>query len=62
MDTRRKMGRPTDDPKNFQVVVKLNEDSMQILKDFCEENNVTRSEAIRVAILRLMDGPKKEGE
>ena len=60
--TVKKMGRPTDDPKNYQVVVKLNEDSRQILLDFCQENGVTRSEAIRIAILRLMDGPKKEGE
>lgn len=62
MQAPRKMGRPTDDPKNFQVVVKLNEDSNQILLDFCEENKVSRSEAVRIAILRLLDGPKKEGE
>lgn len=62
MEPLKKMGRPTDDPKNFQVVVKLNEDSRQILLDFCERNMVTRSEAIRIAILRLLDGPKKEGE
>ena len=56
------MGRPTNDPKTFQVVVKLNEDSRQILLDFCKENEVTRSEALRIAILRLLDGPQKEGE
>lgn len=49
------MGRPTDDPKNFQVVVKLNEDSRKILLDYCNQHGVTRSEAIRTAILRLLE-------
>ena len=63
MDNPKKMGRPTYDPKNYHVVIRLNEDSMQTLIDFCEKNGVTRSEAIRIAILRLLDEPqKKEGE
>lgn len=49
----KKMGRPTNDPKTFQVVVKLNEDSQQILLDYCAKHGVSRSEAIRIAILGL---------
>lgn len=58
----RKMGRPTDNPKIFQVVVKLDEDSNQILLDYCKETGSTRSEAVRFAILRLLDRPAKDGE
>ena len=58
----KKMGRPTDNPKTFQVVVKLDEDSQQILVDYCQENHTTRSEAIRIAIARLLDSPQKDRE
>lgn len=62
MNVAAKMGRPTDNPKTFQVVVKLDEDSQQILIDFCERRNVSRSEAVRIAIAKLMEELQKDGE
>jgi len=62
MNGPKKMGRPTRDPKPFQIQAKIDEDSMQILNDFCKENGVTRSDAVRMAIARLLDGPKNEQE
>ena len=62
MDMAPKMGRPTDNPKTFQVVVKLDEDSQQILLDFCEKRHVSRSEAVRIAIAKLMEELQKDGE
>jgi hypothetical protein len=58
----KKMGRPTDTPLTVPIQARIDEDSAQILLDFCEENAVTKSEALRIAIRRLMDSPKKEEE
>lgn len=55
MDAPKKLGRPTHDPKISAIVVRLNEDSKQILLDYCAKNGVNRSEAVRTAILRLLD-------
>lgn len=48
-----KRGRPTNDPKNSHVVVRLNETSSKILTDYCKQCGVTRSEAVRMAIPML---------
>lgn len=55
MEAPRKLGRPTDDPKNSQIVVKLNEDCRQILVEYCAKMGVKRSEAVRTAIMKLLE-------
>ncbi len=55
MEPEKKQGRPTNDPKTTQASIRLNEDSRQILLEYCAKMGVGRSEAIRIAILKLLD-------
>ena len=50
---KKKMGRPTDNPKVRCVQAKLDEDTSAILISFCKDTGVTESEAIRKAIRKL---------
>lgn len=34
----KKMGRPTDDPKPIKVTARINEETLNILKSYCEKN------------------------
>ena len=45
-----KMGRPTNDPKPFRIVVRINEKQKQMLEDYCKKNNCNQMEAIRQGI------------
>lgn len=55
----KKMGRPTDNPKPYQLTVKYDEECKQILKDYCEQENVNKMEAARRGIKKLKDDLKK---
>lgn len=55
MELKKRQGRPTDDPKTTQASIRLNEDSRQILLEYCTKMGVGRSEAIRIAILKLLE-------
>lgn len=55
MEPKKRQGRPTADPKTTQVSIRLNEDSRQILLEYCAKMGVGRSEAIRIAILKLLE-------
>lgn len=51
-----KGGRPTDNPKSAdRKTVRLDNETKQVLDDYCQEHNVTANEAIRTAILLLKD-------
>lgn len=52
-------GRPTDNPKNERVTVRLDMESSQILNEYCAEESVDRAEAIRRGIKKLKDDIKK---
>lgn len=52
-------GRPTNNPKNNRVTVRLDDESTQILSQYCEKNAVERAEAIRRGIKKLEDEIKK---
>lgn len=47
------MGRPTDSPKPFQAMVRLDVDCKQILDRYCEREKVNQAEAIRRGIKKL---------
>lgn len=49
----KKMGRPTDSPKPFQAMVRLDVDCKQILDRYCEREKVNQAEAIRRGIKKL---------
>ena len=48
-----KIGRPTDNPKEERITVRLDAESVQILNDYCVEKNVARADAVREGIKRL---------
>jgi len=52
------MGRPTESPKRYEVKARVDEKTLKILDDYCNENNKNRAEGIRDGIDRLKDVPK----
>ena len=55
----KKLGRPTDNPKFNPVHVRLDEETTNILEEYCEQENVAKTEAIRRGIKKLKDDIKK---
>lgn len=53
-------GRPTDNPKGVSIHVRLDKECEQILKEYCEQEKVVRTEAIRRGIKKLMPEIKKK--
>lgn len=46
-----KKGRPkTDNPKNVRFTIRINADTENKLEKYCEENKVSKGEAIRRAV------------
>jgi metal-responsive CopG/Arc/MetJ family transcriptional regulator len=54
-----KMGRPTDNPKPERISVRLDEECIEVLNQYCEETKVTRVEAVRQGIKKLKPDIKK---
>ncbi len=54
----KKMGRPTDNPKRYEVKARVNNVTLQILDDYCAKNNKNRAEGIRDGIHKLKDESK----
>lgn len=55
----KKRGRPTDNPKKYRIAVKLDEESKDILEEYCQQENVNKMEAARRGIKRLKSDLKK---
>lgn len=53
MDDKKKMGRPTNDPKDVKLTVRVNKVTNEILEKYCKENNISKVEGVREAINRL---------
>lgn len=53
MDDKKKMGRPTNDPKDVKLTVRVNKSTNEILEKYCKENNISKVEGVREAINRL---------
>ncbi len=51
----KKMGRPTDNPKPIRMGVRIDPDTLERLDKYCKKNNIVRSEAVRIAINRLVE-------
>ncbi|MCI9415330.1 MAG: hypothetical protein HFJ79_09175 [Clostridiales bacterium] len=54
-----KMGRPTDNPKDKTLFVRLDSESSEVLETYCEQKQVTKAEAARRGIKKLKDDLKK---
>ncbi|WP_353423139.1 hypothetical protein [Christensenella massiliensis] len=53
-------GRPTDNPKKAaRITVRLDEESLKILDDYCGSNQVEKGEAVRRGIKKLEVDIKK---
>ena len=59
MSEKKKMGRPTDNPKNVSIHVRLDKECDLTLKDYCEQEQVTKVEAVRRGVKKLKDDLKK---
>ena len=57
--TNTKRGRPTDNPKNDRIAVRLDKESKDILEQYCKQENVNRMEAARRGIKKLRSDLKK---
>lgn len=53
MPEKKKMGRPTDNPKQTQFSVRFDDETLSILDDYCEKNSLSRPEGIRKAVRKL---------
>ena len=56
---RPKMGRPTDNPKNKTLCIRLDGESNEVLEAYCKQEEVTKAEAARRGIKKLKDDLKK---
>lgn len=59
LETGKKRGPKTDNPKPHRMAVKYDEECKQILDAYCEQENVNKMEAARRGILKLKDDLKK---
>ena len=48
-----RMGRPTNNPKSGSVNIRLDAESERILKDYCEQEDITKAEGVRQGIRML---------
>lgn len=53
--SKKKMGRPTDNPKSTQIAVRFDDETLKILDDYCEKEKISRAEGIRQAVRKLED-------
>lgn len=58
MSARKKLGRPTDNPKTAPIHVRLDKETENILNKYCTQEKVTRAEGIRRGIKNLKDDLK----
>ena len=53
MPEKKKMVRPTDNPKQTQFSIRFDEETLSILDRFCKKENVSRPEGVRRAVRNL---------
>lgn len=49
----KKLGRPTDNPKNNKITIRIDDEVLKILDAYCKKKNVTRTSAITEGIKKL---------
>lgn len=54
-----KMGRPTDNPKNIMIRVRMDEETVKTMDECAKQLNTTRSEVIRTGIKKVYGDIKK---
>ena len=56
----KKIGRPTDNPKNISIRIRMDKTTVEKLDKCCESENLNRSEMIRKIIHRSYDNLKNK--
>lgn len=51
---RKKMGRPTEKAMPIRVGFRLDKETLEKLDNYCKENNIARSDLIRMAIIQFI--------
>lgn len=51
----KKMGRPTDSPKNTQFSVRFDDETLNILDEYCEKEKISRPQGVRQAVRKLKE-------
>lgn len=49
----KKMGRPTDNPKQTQLGIRFDSETLEILDKYCEKEKINRAEGVRQAVRKL---------
>jgi hypothetical protein len=50
---KKKMGRPTDNPKRHEIKARIDDETFKILHDYCEEKGKSKAEGVRDGIKKL---------
>ena len=50
---KKKMGRPTENPRPNKISIRISDEDKRILEDYCEAEQVNRTEAISRGIKKL---------
>lgn len=57
----KKTGRPTStNPKEIKYSIRIDKETERRLECYCLEHKITKGEAIRIGISRLLDDPKND--
>ena len=56
----KKMGRPTDNPKDFTMKIRFDKGTLEKLRVCSEKMELSRAEIVRRGIQRMYDGLGKE--
>lgn len=47
------MGRPTTNPKNNRITIRMDDNTLKILDRYCKQKGITRTDAVRESIKLL---------
>lgn len=56
---KKKIGRPTDNPKLEKLTVRLDSETSDILAVYCLQESITKAEGLRRGVLKLKEDIKK---
>lgn len=54
MAEKKKMGRPTDDPKIHEIKVRITDNMNRVLENYAKENGMNKAEVLRAALENLL--------
>jgi hypothetical protein len=57
---KKKMGRPTDNPKRHEIKARVDDETYRILNNYCEQKGKSKGQGIRDGIKKLEPDITKE--